>query len=92
MDDSHFLGTMTVLSDGTVLVAGGATGDTVLDSAEIYNPTSETFTTVSSSLTQPREDDAAVVLSDGRVVMFGGDDGTVDLSTIEIFGPPTSAT
>ena len=43
--------TATVLSDGTVLVAGGVGSDGVaLNSAEIYNPAADTWTTAASSL------------------------------------------
>ena len=77
-------GTMTLLSNGSVLIAGGATGDTILDSAETFDPTTAVFAPT-APLNDAREFGAAVLLADGSVLIVGGDDGTVDLASAEIY-------
>src|SRR5262245_48843969 len=61
------------LADGRVLVTGGATKDGVIArSAEIYDPATDTWSPVNSSLTEARADHTASLLRDGRVVIVGG--------------------
>lgn len=67
------------LKDGRVLVAGGVTnpgGDditaaTALDSAEIFDPVSTTWTPAAPML-HPRSGASAALLSDGKVLVVGG--------------------
>jgi N-acetylneuraminic acid mutarotase/uncharacterized protein YjdB len=80
--------TATLLSDGTVLVAGGASGAGVLASAEIYNPTTGTFA-LTGSMSTPRESHTATLLANGMVLIAGGDNGGGPLATAEIFNPAT---
>jgi hypothetical protein len=72
----------TLLSDGTVLVAGGlahgkATNagsgpvDYVTASAEIYDPATATFS-ATASLTTPRYNHRQVLLNNGQVLIAGG--------------------
>lgn len=74
------------LADGRVLVAGGVDRSTTapsagfgrlptptLDSAEIYDPLSGTWTPV-SPMPNRRQGQAGVLLADGRVLMLGGSD------------------
>jgi hypothetical protein len=69
--------TATLLSNGDVLVAGGKTGlgsaypIEILASAEVYHPSSNSWTPV-ASMHVPRAVDSAVRLRDGRVVVVGG--------------------
>ena len=58
--------TTTLLADGRVLVVGG--GD---DSAELFDPATETFSPTGSPITR-RSGHAAVLLSDGKVLIAGG--------------------
>src|SRR6202140_915860 len=62
----------TILSDGRVLVVGGqdASGNT-LASAEIYNPTTQTWT-LTGSMTTPRYLHSASLLPNGQVLVAGG--------------------
>jgi Galactose oxidase, central domain/Kelch motif len=65
------------LADGRVLVAGGAVRDErtsgeLVASAEIYDPSTDHWTTV-GDLLEPRKDGLAVVLQDGSVLVLGGD-------------------
>src|SRR5436309_12430119 len=67
--------TATLLPDGRVLLAGGflPSGDN-LNTAEIFDPTTEQFQPV-ASLNEARRSNPAVALSDGRVMVVGGYNG-----------------
>jgi alkylated DNA repair dioxygenase AlkB len=67
----------TRLSDGRVLVAGGAARDEgmsgeVVSSAEVFDPSTNRWTAV-GDLLEPRRDGLAIVLDDGSVLVMGGD-------------------
>ncbi len=81
----------TLLADGRVLVAGGGgdyTNREFLASAEIYDPTSGTFTTT-GSMTEARTYQAANLLPDGRVLVTGGYGDLAPLASAEIYDPST---
>jgi len=87
---------MTLLPDGTVLASGGSSASDGRDlskgvlPAEIWNPDTETWTTV-ASLTNSREyHSTALLLPDGRVLMAGGGGlpGATDILNAEIYSPP----
>ena len=81
------------LPDGQVLIAGGynfTSGD--LQSAELFNPTSDTFTALPASgdseLQSSRFEAAAATLPDGQVLIAGGYNFTSgDLQSAELFNP-----
>ena len=84
--------TMTVLGNGTVLIAGGenctsAKSCSALSSAEIYDPTAGTFTPTSNGMSAPRFDASAVLLNSGSVLIAGGFDGTNLPAAAEIYSP-----
>jgi N-acetylneuraminic acid mutarotase len=66
-----------LLPDGRVLVFGGCTAysftcTALSDDAEVYDPGTDTWTSVATAMSDPRQDATATLLPDGRVVVAGG--------------------
>ncbi len=83
--------TATMLADGRVLIAGGGgdyTNFLFISTAEIFDPTSGTFTRT-GSLATPRTYHAASLLADGRVLVTGGYGATAPLASAELYDPKT---
>jgi hypothetical protein len=88
----------TLLPDGRVLVTGGTSspgfndGAEAVRIAEIWNPQSETWSTLASMKTKRVYHSTAVLLPDGRVLVAGGGqpnaEGDADHRDVEIFSPP----
>jgi uncharacterized delta-60 repeat protein len=82
--------TATLLPDGKVLVAGGgnisSTGAVTLDSAELYDPATGTWS-AAGSLTRPRSGHTAMLLPSGKVLVVGGDSA----GTAELYDPAASS-
>jgi hypothetical protein len=79
--------TATLLSDGSVLVAGGSDGSDMLAAAELYDPTSGSWT-AAGSMKVARYGHTATLLLDGTVLVTGGiDNAGRILATTEIFDP-----
>jgi hypothetical protein len=83
--------TATLLSDGKVLVAGGRIGpndDPSATSAELYDPSSGTWSTT-GSMHGPLEDQTATLLQDGTVLVAGGSGivGRDASATAELYDP-----
>jgi hypothetical protein len=80
--------TATLLNDGTVLLAGGATDTvpTAAASAELYTAGSG-FAPISNSMSMPRAFHTATLLNDGTVLVAGGiTDPTSDpIGTAEVY-------
>lgn len=68
-------GSATLMLDGNVLVTGGRAGDgtnsRVLSTAEIYHPSTETWTSA-ASLATPRSGHVAALLPTGSLLVLGG--------------------
>jgi hypothetical protein len=94
MTTGRRLHTSTLLPDGRVFIAGGygaggpAGGTTAVGTAEIYDPTSGTFTPTGAMMT-PRGGHTAILLSTGKVVMVGGYGvgSYPDLAPAELYDP-----
>ena len=88
---------MTSLPDGNVLVTGGEgttnpfDQSTAVYAAEMWSPTTETFTTMASMQTARVYHSTALLLPDGRVLVGGSGEfgtGSIDQLNAEIYSPP----
>jgi probable HAF family extracellular repeat protein len=89
MSTPRYATTLTTLSSGQVLIAGGVGGAPSFDklaTAEIFDPLTGMWT-ATGSLTSPRSSHTATRLLDGRVLIAGGQDTDGDLATAELYGP-----
>ena len=82
--------TGTLLSDGTVLIAGGwfESGSR----AQLYDPASGNFS-LTGEMTTSRHDHTATLLSNGKVLVTGGlgpSPRTSVLASAEVFSPPSA--
>jgi hypothetical protein len=96
MSISRVLHNLTILPDGTVLTTGGSTNAVVnppasayIYTAELWNPNTETWTTLSNMQTPRLYHSTTALLPDGRVLVAGGGRAfTADQLSAEIFSPP----
>ena len=84
----------TLLSNGAVLITGGNDGGgteiSILDSAEILDPASGSWSPT-GTMSQGRQGHSATLLADGTALIMGGDDGMDTFSSAEIYDPSTRA-
>lgn len=93
MTDGRRYHTADLLPDGRVLVAGGGrdyTNRRFLTSADLYDPTTGTFTPT-GALTDARTNQATALLEDGRVLVTGGYGAEAPLASAEVYDPDTGA-
>lgn len=93
LNSARYEHTATLLNNGTVLLVGGfESWDTpigpVLGSAELFDPTTGTFS-LTGSLITPRANHAATLLANGEVLITGGQGSAGDLSSAELYDPTT---
>jgi len=88
MAGPHIAQTATLLQNGKVLVAGGTDGSgAALATADLYDPTTKTFSTTGPMGTA-RQHFAATLLPDGTVLITGGlDINGNPLMTAELYDP-----
>jgi hypothetical protein len=85
---------LTILPDGTVLATGGGTTSDVYNvgsavmPAELWNPSTEGWTTLASMQTRRLYHSTALLLPDGRVLSAGGGRFGVDEPNAELYAPP----
>jgi hypothetical protein len=72
MNAARASNTTTLLADGKVLVTGGTTSRFPIGSAEVYDPTADTWT-LTGKLVTPRYGHTATLLTDGSVLLVGGE-------------------
>jgi hypothetical protein len=91
MSFPRMYGNAVVLADGTVLVVGGGRGPGIYDNpvkeAELFDPATETWTTMAAQVAPRIYHSTAVLLPDGRVISAGQDKGSFQF-TAEIYSPP----
>ena len=82
--------TAVLLANGNVLMSGGnkktLTQQTPLASAELYNPTSGTWT-ATGSMNHERAGHTSTVLTNGNVLNTGGSDAVNELNSAELYTP-----
>ena len=78
----------TLFADGRVFIAGGDANG----SAEIFDPSSGSFSAVAANMNTARSMHSAALLQDGRVLVVGGRDASGNaLSSSEVFDPSSSS-
>jgi N-acetylneuraminic acid mutarotase len=92
MNTARVRHTATVLQNGKVLVIGGSNSGTgqggaaYLNSAELYDPSTNSWTQAGQMATA-RSGHTATLLPGGQVFVIGGNDGTRMLSSAEGYDP-----
>ena len=81
--------TATLLSNGMVLVAGGGEYPPFNPTAQLYDPTTDTWTITGNPLVTQRAGATATLLPNGKVLLAGGTDATKDLGSAELYDPVT---
>ncbi len=85
------LHTASLLQSGEVLIVGGVNTTGALSSAELYNPSTGSFSSLSNGLTQARDSAVAATLPDGSVLVVGGEDSTgTALASAELYNPQST--
>jgi hypothetical protein len=93
MQTPSIFNTATLLNDGTVLITGGIvnTNGDVTDRAELLDPVSFNYSTLSSTMTIARAGHSATLLNNGDVLIAGGVTGSngalTALKSAEIYDP-----
>src|ERR1700678_3457424 len=78
---------------GDVLIEGGRSASgSDLDTAELYDPTAQTFTTLSTNMITPRSGHVGVTLPyNGKVLIAGGTSGGQPVTANELYDPVAGA-
>jgi hypothetical protein len=86
MPNARALHSATRLSDGRVVVCGGAQGTlstpVSIDLVDVFSPTTNAWS-AAPSLTSPRASHASALLPDGTLVLFGGQGASTSVTSIE---------
>lgn len=80
---------MTTLRDGRVLVTGGLNGDGIQPSAELYDPSTNTWTLAGETQHPAWSPSPFVLLTDGRAAVVVGINGGLPKTLLQIFDPST---
>ncbi len=83
---------LVLLADGTVLAVGGGNGNTPyggpVKAAELFDPATETWSTMASQSANRTYHSTALLLPDGRVLSAGSTNGLPEQTTVDIYSPP----
>ncbi|HTY57147.1 MAG TPA: kelch repeat-containing protein, partial [Candidatus Binataceae bacterium] len=79
--------TATLLPNGKILMAGGLNSGGTLNTAELFNPATKTFTASTHTMISARQDATATLLPNGKVLIAGGYNGSSNLNTAELYDP-----
>jgi RHS repeat-associated protein len=81
--------TATLLPDGTVFIFGGVGNNgRIVNQAEVFDPTTQTFSPVNNTGLTLRSHHTATLLTDGHVLLAGGlSDGNETLESAESYDP-----
>ncbi|CAF4785166.1 unnamed protein product, partial [Rotaria sp. Silwood2] len=87
MTDGRYYHTASVLANGKVLVAGGygysgSNSFGILNSSELYDPSTGIWT-MTSSMNTARSEHTASVLTNGKILVTGGYNGTDYIKSVE---------
>ncbi len=74
-------------ASGNVLIVGGRRSAATLDSAELFSPSGNSFSSASGTMNARREGHTATSLLDGRLLIVGGKDANDILSSAETYDP-----
>lgn len=77
-------------TSGKVLVAGGISGTTSMNTAELYSASAGTWV-AAGNMDVLRHGHTATLLADGRVLAAGGLNGTTTLATASLYNPASGA-
>ena len=92
MNNTHDIGAVVKLSDGKILIAGGAADYGVAPgykTAEIFDPSDNSFTSI-NDMAYERTNCYGVTLASGKVLIAGGWYNTNSLTYGEFFDPTTN--
>ncbi len=87
--------TATLLPNGTVLIAGGGncnSGCVSFNTAELYDPSSGTFSRTTGNMVVSHSNFDAVLLANGKVLLMGGTESSTDstgTNITELYDPST---
>src|SRR6266571_1922050 len=85
-------GTFTILPNGRVLILGGETAAGAVASAEVFSPSTNSFSTVTPGLTTARVNHTATLLPTGLVLIAGGQNSSGILASTELYTPSPADT
>jgi hypothetical protein len=86
MNETRAGHTTSLLPNGEVLVTGGQHGGGTLNSAELYDPSTESCRTT-DSMHDARMDHTASTLRNGKVLITGGYRASDYLTSAELYDP-----
>ena len=93
MTSSRANETATLLPNGKVLIAGGVDAANVVNSTELYDPSSGSFSP-GPNMSNPRKNQTQVLLANGKVLIAGGyvdNTGQLISASTDLYDPATNS-